>query len=144
MATNFNWFGDRVLKEIAAGIESGLDRLCEEIAETARQSMVNTTHKGADNRATFKRGRKAGQRKGRDKRPSADYHPPAVQVGTLKNSVQWAKLGPRRRRVGSALPYALYLELGTRKMQPRPWLRPAIMYHTGRDASEVFEQIIRK
>jgi len=144
VATNFNWFGDRVLKEIVSDIERGLDRVCEEIAETARQSMVHTTHKGEDARATFKRGRKAGQRKGRDKRPSADYNPPAVQVGTLKNSVQWARMGRLRRRVGSALPYALYLELGTRKMEPRPWLRPAIMKHTGRDASEVFEQIIRK
>lgn len=144
MSKNMNWFGDKVLKEITDGIERGMDKLAEEIAETCRQSMMHTQHKGADTRATYKRGKREGQRKGRDRRPSEEYNPPAVQVGTLLNSVQWARIGARRRRVGSALPYGLYLELGTRKMRPRPWLRPALMKHTGRDASEVFDQILKR
>ena len=63
--------------------------------------------------------------------PSLPGEPPATPTGTLRRSIMWET--PRRgvRRVGSTLrgspaSYALYLELGTRKMQPRPWLMPSL------------------
>ena len=54
--------------------------------------------------------------------------------GVLKASVTNEKLGIMRQAVGSTLrpvpgqpgSYALYLETGTRKMAPRPWLQPGL------------------
>lgn len=59
---------------------------------------------------------------------------PAVQTGEMKRSVTNEKVGPARQNVGSTLQpepgqvasYALYQELGTTIMAPRPYLRPGL------------------
>ena len=59
---------------------------------------------------------------------SAPGEPPAVQLGDLRKSV---KGGIEKEGkdvigfVGSELPKASMLEMGTSKMLPRPWLRPS-------------------
>lgn len=68
---------------------------------------------------------------------SAPGDPPATDTGQLKNSVQFAKLGPLTWGVGVVgSPYpdgnattaetAVYLEFGTRLMAARPFMRPAL------------------
>jgi HK97 gp10 family phage protein len=59
---------------------------------------------------------------------SAPGDSPAVQTGHLRRSVQIDRkdVAMLRARVGTDLMYGLYLEVGTRKMQARPWVRPAI------------------
>lgn len=50
-------------------------------------------------------------------------HLPFVRSGSLKNRISMAKAGTLKMAVGSNLPYALPLELGTRHMRPRPWAK---------------------
>lgn len=62
--------------------------------------------------------------------PSMPYNPPAVDTGTLRRSITY-KVNESEKvgRVGSTIknpPYGLYLEYGTSRMKPRPWLRPAL------------------
>ncbi len=59
---------------------------------------------------------------------SAPGEPPAVQLGDLRKSVKGGieKVGKDLVGfVGSDLPKAPWLEYGTTKMLPRPWLRPS-------------------
>ncbi len=56
---------------------------------------------------------------------------PHVQSGDLKRSIRWQRDGKDKRRIGSTLrgsphSYAFYLEFGTRRMAPRPYMRPAM------------------
>lgn len=59
--------------------------------------------------------------------PSLAFNPPAVDTGTLRRSITYTVDGTKGE-VGSTLknpPYGAYLEYGTSRMKPRPWLKPA-------------------
>jgi HK97 gp10 family phage protein len=61
-------------------------------------------------------------------RASAPGEPPSSDTGALLNSISY-KIDVDKTvfaRVGSDKEYAIYLELGTRYMLPRPFLRPAL------------------
>ncbi len=51
--------------------------------------------------------------------------PPYKQTGHLRRSIAWERDGDVRR-VGTNLLYGKFLELGTRKMKARPFLRPSV------------------
>lgn len=50
---------------------------------------------------------------------------PNTDTGTLVGSIQ-VEIKKDDIYVGSRLPYAYHLEFGTTKMEPRPWLVPAV------------------
>lgn len=54
--------------------------------------------------------------------PSKPGEPPRVQTGRLRASVAWEQDG-RVARIGTNVRYGRFLELGTSRMAPRPWLR---------------------
>ena len=72
-------------------------------------------------------GKGAGRsRKGLD--PSLPGEPPKKVSGWLRMNI--ASEMDRARieaRVGTNVPYGKHLELGTRKMAPRPWIRAALV-----------------
>ena len=57
---------------------------------------------------------------------SAPGEPPAVATGQLRSSIKYRIVGDMRvtGEVGSGLKKAPMLEFGTKKMKPRPFLRP--------------------
>jgi HK97 gp10 family phage protein len=63
---------------------------------------------------------------------SAPGDPPAVRTGTLRRSISMSR--PQRRSTGTTLgwritigvKYAPWLEFGTRRIRPRPFLKPAM------------------
>ena len=65
-------------------------------------------------------------RGGRAHQASAPGEPPAVDTGTLRNSVAGAMVGDLTAVVGVGAPYAHFLEFGTRKMAPRPYFLPSV------------------
>lgn len=66
---------------------------------------------------------------GRPHVPSRPGEPPRVDTGRLRSSITHevvSKLKGIVGRVGTNVKYGRYLELGTSKMLPRPWLIPAL------------------
>jgi len=55
--------------------------------------------------------------------------PPALDTGTLRNSIEVGGVTPNEATVGTNVEYAVHLEFGTAHMGPRPFLRPAIDQH---------------
>ncbi|QQS25153.1 MAG: HK97 gp10 family phage protein [Actinomycetota bacterium] len=93
-----------------------LTKVAVRIDREAKQSM-----KGGSGR-TYRRGKVTH-------RASAPGQPPAVDTGRLRSSIthELGAKGPVLvARVGTNVTYAKHLELGTSKMRPRPFLRPAL------------------
>lgn len=72
----------------------------------------------------------AGSVSGKNHVPSAPGEPPNRDTGVLQDNLVNEKTGPVSAEVRSEGPYATELELGTSKMEARPYMRPA------RDATE--------
>lgn len=97
------------------------------------QRKLNASARGETPGSRSGRLRKARAAKRRAARflysPSAPGEAPRKRTGTLQKSVA-AEVHQEGDaiviRVGSNVPYARFLEYGTRKMAARPWLRPGI------------------
>jgi len=64
---------------------------------------------------------------------SAPGEPPAIDTGTLANSIRTVRLAPLRYAVQASTIYAKMLYQGTSRIQPRPYLSP--------EAEELLPQI---
>ncbi len=49
-----------------------------------------------------------------------------VRTGALRNSIRSEMEDEFTAVIGAYMPYAIYVEFGTRKMEARPYLRPAV------------------
>jgi len=94
-------------------------------------------------------------RAGKVHRASKPYQPPAVDTGVLRASIMSdvsiaglniiGRVGPdvehiaAKAPVGTDVEYGLYLEVGTSKMKPRPFLRPALI-RTRRKVNRIFKK----
>ena len=81
--------------------------------------------------------------------------PPAIDTGVLRSSIKGVvekkalgiigKVGPdidyiaARADVGTDVEYGYYLEIGTSKIEPRPYLRPALK-RTRRQVEKIFKE----
>jgi len=83
-------------------------------------------------RATPKTGRKYRRQKNSKRGEAGNFHiasspgnPPAVDFGTLWNSIYYTRVDEFTAAIGSRLEYARHLEFGTFKMRARPSWVPA-------------------
>jgi len=105
----------------------------DELAAETRAALLSTMQGYAliianDARRAIASPPKTGRIYGRHQ-ASAPGEAPASDTGTLLNSISGtAKMGPNGPEgvIEARAPYAAYLEYGTRKMLPRPYLTPAI------------------
>ena len=114
-------------------VESALARLEKKAAQRVA-ALALEYH--ADLRETLSQPGRGVTRNGHT--ASAPGDPPAVQTGTLRNSVQAVQVDPLTWEVGVAGKtkhptsgeavgkIALYLEFGTRTLAPRPFVRPTL------------------
>ena len=61
-----------------------------------------------------------------------------VDTGNLRNSITHTN-DEKYAYIGTNVEYAPYVELGTSKMKPRPYLKPAATEHTAK-----YEQIVKQ
>jgi hypothetical protein len=62
--------------------------------------------------------------------PSKPGEFPHVDTGKLRQGIHWEYIDDGRSmgvRIGTFFKYGLYLEVGTRHMAPRPYMRPTVM-----------------
>jgi phage gpG-like protein len=132
MASRFEWHPeqlmegvDRMVKDRITGAvhfyEHELDRLFR-ATKSGRIYRVGKTPSAKQ---------KARGAKFREHQASAPGEAPAIDTGALRRSVthkivkdSWAHY---RATIGSKLPYAAYLEFGTRHIEPRPAWIPALL-----------------
>jgi HK97 gp10 family phage protein len=66
-------------------------------------------------------------RRGKNVTVSDPFEPPHTDTGKLRQSIKFdMATNGESGRVGSNLKYAAWLEFGTEKMAPRPWLSVAV------------------
>jgi HK97 gp10 family phage protein len=106
------------------------DKLIKDLLEKAEADFINSAEEMKDLMVdSIKTGSKSGKtytRNGMSHQSSAPGQPPANDTGKLIDSIKVEK-----RKNTSTLKidadYAGYLEYGTSKMRPRPFILPALM-----------------
>jgi len=125
MRVTTRWYGDEYKRKLYAHLSRNMDRAAMGMVQRVKDSFGNSGVTGTRGGAT--RSQRASNR-------SRPWGPPNVDTGHLKRNVGWSKpIGrPFIRRVGTGIGgaksvgYAMWLEFGTRRMLPRPFLRPRI------------------
>lgn len=104
---------DRILRELPAELERWLDGEAEAIVTDVKMSM-GTSPAGR----SYERG-------GVTHVASMPNFPPNVDTGTLRASIRWENDGRLQRLVMDGVEYGIYLEDGTERIAPRPFMAPA-------------------
>lgn len=93
----------------------------QHVMSTAKlvEGEMKTSMSGTKSGLVYTRG-------GRSHQASAPGEAPAIDIGNLVNSIFSEKSGPGEALVGAHAEYGVYLEFGTSRMAPRPFLRPAL------------------
>lgn len=119
----------------AADLVRYFERIPEE-AEAAVRAVVQATALKVEGTAKerIQRGPKTGRvyprGKGRVHRASAPGESPATDTGTLASRIySELRASGHEATVYGAVSYAGYLEFGTSRMAPRPYLAPALETH---------------
>ena len=142
--------GNQVIARIK-GLPEKMHKEVFDILYTYGQEMRNYIRESMKNTQTSSEGLK--RTKGSRNLKSVKFHypslpgfPPAIDSGALYGSiVVEAREGQGEVEVGSHgnAPYAPYLEKGTYKMQPRPYLMPAFNHIEGKIENGIMEAIRR-
>lgn len=116
------WYGEEVKRKVREATEKALDKMADLVEEEAKRSMTEPKHGKIPPKQVIKRKKSfAAQYRTR----SAPGEAPAVQTGRLIGAFRRV-VKTLKRGVHVASPYAKYMEFGTRKIKPRPFLRPAL------------------
>lgn len=106
-----------------------LDRAAMFIIAGVKQSFGNAPPQPKKSGKGF---RKNSTKRWRSTHTSAAWGPPNVVTGHLRRNVGYDSPSRLVRRIGTGVGnkqnvgYAMYLEFGTKRMLPRPFLRPAM------------------
>lgn len=122
MKASLKWFGKQVMDKIDQKQETALTKGAIMIVNKAKE-LMREPKTGKDYRGKGKKGKKRA--KAFKTRSSAPGEAPAVQTGRLRASLAWETPRKLTRLIGSNLKKAFFLEKGTARMKPRPFLRPA-------------------
>lgn len=119
-----------------------LTQATEQALEAIRNVIITGVLKiDREAKILIDRGPKTGRMYGKHQ-ASAPGEAPATNTGKLIKSITWETSRQGLiAEVGSPLPYASFLEDGTRKMDPRPWLQPAYEKHLGDIVTDIMDAL---
>jgi HK97 gp10 family phage protein len=117
---SLRWYGEERKREI--------EREMRQRVKSAVREVYNRARILVDEAGTAKR---KGKAKVYGAVRSLPGEPPRKQTGQLRRSIASEVLS-LVGRVGTNVKYGKHLELGTRHMQPRPWLRRALNESRGK------------
>lgn len=106
------------MRDVFRAIDDGLRAASLEGEESAVRSMpaMHTQAIGADSKGQVKR-----------YTASQPGNPPHVRTGELRQSIASGRIQPGTWAFGTNKKYGRYLELGTGRMAPRPFLKPVLV-----------------
>ncbi len=135
MTEAVQWQGEHIMKLATEANVKAMN-----MATVFLEREVKKVLSGKGTGKLYKRSKKKG--KGQFHRASVAGKPPALDIGTLRNSMtavtEVDKLEIKgfvgsdlekiaaKSDVGTDLEYGYYLEVGTKNMSPRPYLRPTL------------------
>lgn len=128
--------GDKMTEAVDLGVYA----TAEDIRDTAVKS-IQTVSSGR----VVKRSKQGGGTY--DHIAAAPGNAPNTDSGKLVESIATEKKDDAFYEVGTSLPYGNHLEVGTKKMLPRPWLVPAMNAKADeliKNISEVADHLIKK
>lgn len=106
----------------AQKLEKATDQAIEAVGNVIQAFVIRIDR---EIKVSIDRGPKSGRMYGKHQ-ASAPGQSPATDTGGLVKSINWRTFNRGlSAEVGSNIFYAPFLEDGTSKMVPRPWLRPA-------------------
>jgi len=113
------WRGDTAMKLIDAGAHDKLEALGEDIVSEVKEfiSQLGTGKMYKKSKTVWYQASVPGK-------------PPVVKSGELKISVSHAVVSEGKAvylLVGTTADYGVWLEIGTKYMEPRPWLRTILI-----------------
>lgn len=115
-----------ILQKKAIKIQDDLPKAiklcCEQVRSTALDDMAKTPR---NMNVTYY----SGENRNIEHHPSLPGNAPAPDTGNLRASIHYTIEGKSEKtigRVGTDVEYGKYLEFGTSRMAPRPWLKPAL------------------
>lgn len=108
------------LNSISNSIDKAIERAVEEAANEVRNNAIRSIVRDRSSGRVYKRGDVTHI-------ASKPGDSPNTDTGNLasKISVEYKK-GSGVAHIGTSVEYGLHLEFGTRNMEQRPWLRPAL------------------
>jgi len=145
--TKIKWYGAAVL---TLATQANVEAMKKATAMVERDVKRSFPKVGIGKTYYIGRSKKTGERawykKYRSGRKihiaSAGKTPPAIDTGNLRASIQ-SKVQTRGinvlGEVGSDMPYSLYLEVGTKRMEKRPYLMPTVRKDK-RKINEIFKR----
>ena len=128
-SVSFSWNGDQFYQRARDRVQRVLVRKGHDIATEMLNLILDTPKTGFPVGSLGSRWWQAVQR-------SAPGEPPASQTGRLVDSIRVVE-GDLRVRVEAAVRHAPWLEFGTERMEPRPFIRPARDAHIASLVAEV-------
>lgn len=97
---------------IKSGLHKALMRQGREMTTEIKNSIISTTNKSGEYIDNIKK--------------SNPGEPPANRTGTLVRSISYGVKGERELEIGAKVNYGKFLEHGTEKMEPRPFIEPVV------------------
>ena len=120
----FSEYLERTIPQLRNEIAKSLELCSQKVRSDIQSSMAHTERNMEVSYFT--------NNKTKAHHPSMPGNPPAPDTGNLRNSIRYeitAGTTESYAIIGTTQkdpPYGEYLEYGTKKMKPRPWLRPAM------------------
>jgi len=110
----------RALREFSINADREIAQIVNGTAQNIRTHAIKSVQRGTKSGTVYEK-----TSPNRTHRASAPGEAPATDTGLLANSIK-AEIDGKKAEIVADTEYAAWLEFGTQKMQPRPFMFPAM------------------